>query len=84
MQLNTLRNYSIYDTKVKNLKDTNASKCTTISETVTTMEAYNSLRSLKVRKAPGPDGIVSFSYPEPFLRAVRRGALAKSIFRTGI
>ena len=27
----------------------------------------------------GPDqGLSSFSYPEPFLRAVRRGALAKS------
>jgi hypothetical protein len=25
------------------------------------------------------DGLLSFSYPEPFLRAVRRGALAKSI-----
>jgi hypothetical protein len=28
--------------------------------------------------------IIPFSYPEPFLRAVRRGALAKSIFRTDI
>jgi hypothetical protein len=28
--------------------------------------------------------VTSFSHPEPFLRAVRWGALAKSIFRTGI
>ena len=29
----------------------------------------------------GTHGTGTFSYPEPFLRAVRRGALAKSIFR---
>jgi hypothetical protein len=27
---------------------------------------------------------MSFSYPEPLLHVVRRGALAKSIFQTGI
>ena len=31
------------------------------------------------RSTDGDEGLWPFSYPEPFLRAVRRGALAKSI-----
>jgi hypothetical protein len=43
------------------------------------LETIASFLTLPVPCVPGPMKRPAFSYPEPFLRAVRRGALAKSI-----